>query len=212
VEQTRRTNATIRLTPCRNDDKGRLLLSRLPEKPEGTEVYRVRDDVAAKGSMDMLKRIGRDVRILAPLQSPPEQLQTESWFQGAPRPALILVGNTPPPTCRDDIRSFYIMNLPPTLSDAEADLEAVGRDGLAAEIEFFASGKDREHRLEAIRRDHPENTRRENIARLNDVVTWMEHDGCARVALARLLHGIDVGVCGNCGWCLGRPAAFLPNA
>lgn len=205
-----RTNATIRLTPCRTADKGRLLLSRLPEKPEGAELFRVRDEAAAKGTLDLLRRLGREARILGSLQSPPEQLQTESWFRTAERPALVTVGSHTFPGERPDVRAVYVMNLPPSLADASADLAAAGGDGLAADAEWFASGKDRKYRLEEIRREFPESALPDRIDRLNRAIAWLEHDGCARVFLARELRGETAGVCGNCGWCLGRPVAFLP--
>ncbi len=199
------TNSVIRLTPCRSRDKGRLLWARIDARERtGALVARVRDQRAAKNMYDLLLKTGRQVRILSSMQSEPEQARCETWFQTADRPALVVVGNTPIPE-RADIRQVYIMNIPPSLAAAFADIEATGRDGLLADCEFFASERDRDIRLNEI--NGKENLRNQ----LAESIEWIENDGCARQYLHSHLHGQDTGVCGNCGWCLGKRSGLLPR-
>ncbi len=214
---SRQTNSVIRLTPCRSRDKGRLLWARIDARERiGALVARVRDQHAAKNMFDLLVKTGREVRILSRLQSEPEQAQCESWFQTADRPALVAVGDTPVPE-RRDVRQMYVMNIPPALPAALADIEATGKDGLLADIEFFASERDRNLRLSEIDalakagpgcgQLHPEKLRKE----LADSIEWIENSGCARQFLHRRLYDLDTGVCGNCGWCLGKRGGLLPR-
>lgn len=206
-----RTNAFIKLTPCRHGDKGFLLHSRLSEPPQGAELFLVHTPRAAKGTFDLLKSLRRNCRILSADQTPPEQLRTESWFATADFPALILTESAPLPTHRGDVRAVYVMNLPPSLAVAEADIHAAGGDGLLASAEFFASRRDIGLRLE----EPPDGPLTEECKKLREdieqTVAWMENDGCARVFLARHLHGKEIGVCGNCGWYLNRKSAPLPG-
>lgn len=202
--EPRRTNVVIRLTPCRSRDKGRLLWNRLDAGGrDGALVARVRDHDAAKNLLDLMNRTSRDTRILAANQSESEQARCVSWFRSADRPALIIAGGCPIPD-RDDIRQCYIMNLPPSLAMAEADIAAGGRDALDADAEFFASRRDLEWRLAEAA--NAGDAVPEEITR---VVAWMENDGCARQFLAAR-HGVTTGKCGNCGWCLGKRAGLLP--
>ena len=207
----RRTNAVLRLTACRNADKSRLLALRLSERPAGVELFRARTPRAAKGLLDFLRGLGRECRIYDGGGSPPDRLRTESWFASAESPALIAVEPVPFPRIRDDVRSVFVMNLPPSLADAAADLDTAGRDGLDCAVEFFASGLDRKNRLESMACRIPPEERDAWRRRLDDCVEWLENDGCARVFLARRLSGKEIGVCGNCGWCLGRKSARLPE-
>ena len=178
--------------------------------PEGAELFRVRTAQAGKGTLDLLKGLGRECRLLASNQSPPEQARTEAWFASAERPSLVVVGALPLPE-RRDVRSLYVMNLPPTLRMAEEDIAAAGRDGLDASVEFFASATDREARLREIEKEYPAEARARQRERVNLCISWIENDGCARVFLARHLRGETVGVCGNCGWCVGRKSVFIPE-
>lgn len=214
---SKQTNSTIRLTPCRSRDKGRLLWARIDARERtGALAARVRDQRAAKNMFDLLAKTGREVRILSRNQSEPEKARCETWYQTADRPALVVVGDTPVPE-RPDIRQMYVMNIPPVLSAALADIEATGRDGLLADIEFFASERDRDLRLAEIdaltknesntSQSHLENLRKE----LTDSIEWIENDGCARQFLHRHVFSLDSGVCGNCGWCLGKRAGLLPR-
>ncbi len=207
-----RTNVLIRLTPCRNAGKGRLLSARLAAAPtEGALLFRVWDAPAALGLQQLLeRRFSRETRLLLPGQDEPERLRTRAWFRGALRPALVLAGDLPAPDERPDVRGFYIMNLPPSLASAAADLGAAGRDGLEATAEFFASASDRERRLAGIPADLPESERRERVEQINLAVAWLEHDGCARAFLADRPGGAAAGVCGHCGWCYGKRGEFLP--
>lgn len=200
----RRTNTFIRLTPCRNADKTRLLASRLEGVKGGGELYRVRDAVAARALLRFLKRTGRDARMAASEQTEDDLLRTAAWFRAADNPALIVAEPLPPPLDRPDVRRLFIMNLPPSLAAAASDLDAAGGDGLEAEAEIFASESDRRRRLEALDGDPAA------LERLNAAVFWLEHDGCARSFLNQNLYGETTGPCGNCGWCLGRRGAFLP--
>ena len=207
----RRTNVTIRLTPCRNADKGRLLRARLEAaRPDGAELFRVKDATAARGLGTLLRRLERDARFLLPEQDEPERLRTAAWFATADRPTLIVAGAFSLPENRSDVRSLHVMNLPVSLVAAAADLAAVGRDGLDASAEFFASESDRRRLAAGIEAAYAGDACRGRLERLNQAVAWLEHDGCARVFLARGLRGETAGVCGNCGWCLGRKGTFLP--
>ena len=201
-----RTNTLIRLTPCRNMAKGRALLAHLEGTGiSGSELYRVRDAESADRMVELLKRTGRKARTFLPIHSKSEKIRIRIWYANETAPALIASGPLPFPDDRDDVRRLFVMNLPPSLENAAADLAVTGRDGLSSEAEFFASAEDRVIRLAEI----PASARK-RLTRLEQAVNWLENDGCARVFLARTLHGKDIGVCGNCSWCLGRPATFLP--
>lgn len=210
-ESARRTNVTVRLTPCRSRDKGRLLWDRLDAGGrDGALVTRVRDPEAARRMLDLLRKAGRQARMLAPNQTEAEQARCAAWFESAERPALAVAGGLAIPE-RPDIRQIYIMNLPPSLRAALNDLEAAGRDRLDAGAEFFASERDREFRLAETERRSPEDEYR--VAARHDLAraaAWIENDGCARQFLARELFGEAAGRCGNCGWCLGKRGGLMP--
>lgn len=206
-----RTNTLIRLAPCRNADKAELLLSRLPERAAGAELFRVRNTEAAMGLFKLLRQTGRRPRLLLPGQIESEQLQAEAWFNSADNPSLIVAETLALPAGRRDVRSLYAMNLPASLLAALADMAVVGRDGLDASAEFFASSLDRDHRMAEIDSlSVPENGKK-RLDELNQTVTWLEHDGCARQFLWQHVFNKEVGVCGHCAWCLGKKAAFLPG-
>lgn len=214
---SKQTNSAIRLIPCRSRDKGRLLWVRIDARERaGALVARVRDQRAAKNMFDLLAKTGREVRILSRSQSEPEQARCETWYQTADRPALVVIGDTPVPD-RQDLRQMYIMNIPPALSAALADIEVTGKDGLLADIEFFASERDRNLRLaeiDALAKAEPDGGQsdQENLRKeLADSIEWIENDGCARQFLHKHLFGLDTGVCGNCGWCLGKRGGLLPR-
>ncbi len=205
-----RTNATIRLSPCRNRDKADILATRLPEKPKGAELYRVRTAAAGAGLLRFLKNRGRDARLLLSNQSEPEQARTEAWYAAADQPALVVAEPLPFPSARNDVRRAFCMNLPPDLRSMHADIARVGTDGLDSALEVFASRLDYDHRLAVLQRRFTDGTLAKKIAALGDCVAFVENDGCARVFLAKRLFNRAVGVCGNCGWCLGKRSGFLP--
>ena len=165
--------------------------------------------------LELFRKAGRTARMLAPNQTEAEIARCGAWFVGADRPALVVAGDLPLPE-RPDIRQLFVMNLAPSLLAVQADLDAVGRDFLAANAEFFASGGDRDFRLNGIMQaGQGENdpvgvvaTAKRELAR---TVAWIENDGCARQFLIRELAGEETGPCGNCGWCLGKRGGYLPS-
>ena len=212
---SRRTNVTIRLTPCRSRDKGDFLWRRLDAGGrDGALAARVKNPDAARRMLDMLKRAGRSARMLASNQTEAEQAQCRAWFAGAERPALVVAGDVAIPE-RTDIRQLYVMNLAPSLLAVLADLDAVGRDLLAANAEFFASMGDRDFRLDWIAaasrgEDDPAEAVMAAKRELARVTAWIENDGCARQYFVRELFENSIGPCGNCGWCLGKRGSYLP--
>ena len=197
---SRRSNVTIRLTPCRSRDKGDLLWQRLDAGGrDGALAARVKNPDAARRMLDMLKRAGRSARMLASNQTGAEQAQCRAWFTGAERPALVVAGAVAIPE-RSDIRQLYVMNLPPSLLAVLADLDAVGCDRLAANAEFFASMGDRDFRLDGIvaaARGEDDSAgvvmaAKQELAR---VTAWVENDGCARQFFIRELFENSIGPC-----------------
>lgn len=173
--------------------------------PAGAELYRVRDAKAAQRMADLLKSVGREARIVEPGNK-----RVAAWY-AAGGTALVAAGDAVFPDSRKDVRRLSVMNLPPSLEAAVADLRMAGADGLLAEADFFASSEDREYRLlEIEKKNMPVKARAAAMRRLALAVGWLEHDGCARDFLSRQLTGEARGPCGNCGWCLGRRGAFLP--
>ncbi len=206
-----RTNTIIRLTPCRNGDKTDLLASRLGDAADGAELFRVRTADAGAGLLKLLRRHGRNARLLLPNQSNPEIAQTEAWFASADCPSLIVAEPMPLPRLRQDVRSLFLMNLPPNLRAAYDDIAAAGNDGLDSAAEVFASRQDHARRFDLFEQHFTSAQLLEKVHELNECVSWIEHDGCARVFLARRLFGKKANICGNCGWCLGRRLGFLPQ-
>ncbi|MDR0362873.1 MAG: hypothetical protein LBJ46_09365 [Planctomycetota bacterium] len=198
-----RTNATLRLVPCRSREKPGLLLDRLDAgKPAGAAVIRVRNEKSASDAAAFLMRIRRESRTMAPVMGECELARVASWFKTADNAALIVVEGLPFPE-RSDIRQAYFMNLPVSLEAVKTDLDAVGLDGLDSRVDVFASARDIDIRLAAVENGAEKDS-------VKQVVAWMEHDGCARRFLAGHLLGAEAGDCGNCGWCLGRKARFIP--
>ena len=178
---------------------------------DGALVARVRDACAARNMLGFLLKAGRRAKMLAPDQTWAEQARCSAWFADAECPALAVAGGLAIPA-RPDIRQLYVMNLPPSLREARDDIEAAGRDLLAADAEFFSSGRDHEFRIALAKRDFSGKPDA-GAAALRDLAraaAWIENDGCARQFLARELSGRTAGRCGNCGWCLGKRGGLMP--
>ncbi len=204
-----RSNVTIRLTPCRSRDKAALLWSRLDSiGVDGALVVRTMDQRNSKEMLDLLRRTGRECRLIASNQTESEQLACRSWFETHPSPGLVVSGNMAIPP-KNNIRQTYLMNLPDSLFSALQDIEATGCDSLTSSCEIFASENDRLARLKALESEAREPDAAKHS--LLEVIRWVENDGCARQFISSALYGQASCPCGNCGWCLGKRGGFLPQ-
>ncbi|MDR1611274.1 MAG: hypothetical protein LBT97_00660 [Planctomycetota bacterium] len=200
----RRTNATLRLTPCRSRDKPELLLARIDAAgSDGAIIVRVLDGKAGEAAAGLLRRCGREARILAPAMDPDAIARNSAWFLSADRAGLVALEGIDPPA-RGDVRRVLIMNLPPSLETGAEDIGRAGIDGLAASAEIFASARDIDRRLSPPLGS----AERERVLQ---TIAWIENHGCARQFLCRELLAGACGNCGNCGWCLSHAAKFIPD-
>jgi superfamily II DNA helicase RecQ len=200
----RRTNATLRLTPCRSRDKPELLLARIDAAgSDGAVIVRVLDEKAGEAATGLLRRCGREARILAPAMDSSAIARNSAWFLSADCAGLVALEGLGPPA-REDVRQVLVMNLPPSLEVGADDLGRAGIDGLAASAEIFASARDIDRRLSLPLGS----AERERLLR---TIAWIENNGCARQFLCRELLTGECGACGNCGWCLSHAAKFIPD-
>ena len=211
-----RPNILLRLTPCRDRDKLELLLARLPGLDGGGMLIRIRTMEGAEALARKIAAAGFACRHVGPGQTQAERLRAEAWFKSEAEAILVVAEPVRLPK-RPDARRLFAMNLPPSLPEAIRDIGAIGRDGLMASADFFASETDRKSRLavlaEADEALPSAKRRRAELAREDIVqaVAWIEHQGCAWEALCRELGSPIPGPCGNCGWCLGRRTGLLPT-
>lgn len=137
-----RPNLTMRVTPCRVEDRDPLLVERLQTRPRGATIVYVTLQKTAEGVAALLAESGFPARHYHAGLDSELRHEVQEWFMASPDAIVVATIAFGMGIDKSDIRYVYHYNLPKSLENYMQETGRAGRDGKPSCCELLIAGED----------------------------------------------------------------------
>lgn len=137
-----RPNLTIRFNICDEDERGKLLLSRLKDNVEGPTIIYVTLQKTSFVIAEYLAGKGYNARAYHAGMSSEERDEVQNWFMQSDTAIVVATIAFGMGIDKSNIRYVYHYNLPKNIENYSQEIGRAGRDGLPSVCELFACAND----------------------------------------------------------------------
>ena len=138
-----RPNLEIRSTPCRREEKGELLLSRLSSRPTGAAVVYVTLQKEAEDVSAMLNKNGLNSLAYHAGMKSEQRSEIQETFMASKDAIVVATIAFGMGIDKANIRYVYHYNLPKSMENYSQEIGRAGRDGKPSICEIFSCDADR---------------------------------------------------------------------
>jgi len=137
-----RPNLELRVTPCRDDERAKLLVARLKSRPSGPTIVYVTLQKTASQIASYLAKCGFSARAYHAGMASEERSQIQDEFMASDKMIVVATIAFGMGIDKSNIRAVYHFNLPKGLESYMQEIGRAGRDGELAICEMLACADD----------------------------------------------------------------------
>jgi ATP-dependent DNA helicase RecQ len=137
-----RPNLTLLTTPVAPRDRGRAVLQRIRERPEGSGIVYVTLQKTAEQIAAYLQQQGVAAQAYHAGMDAEARTRTQDWWMATPGAMVVATIAFGMGIDKSDVRYVYHANLPKSLESYSQEIGRAGRDGKPSTVEMLASRAD----------------------------------------------------------------------
>ncbi len=137
-----RPNLTLFMTPASREERDRLIVSRLQERPAGPTIVYVTLQKTAEAIADHLAQHNLPARAYHAGMEPEVRHEVQEWWMREPAGIVVATIAFGMGIDKSNVRYVYHYNLPKSLESYSQEIGRSGRDGEPSTVEMFACRDD----------------------------------------------------------------------